>query len=214
MGGQDAMNASPAPGQGPGPEPGPAHGPATGWAGRLRGVSRARLAGIAGAVTALVVVLAVIGATVGSGRPTSHRLSQARTFTLSALGHPGQHISLAAFAGRPVIVNFFASWCTPCQRETPLIAHYYRATHGHPQVIGIDVNDSAAAAQAFIHKAGVRYPIAVDPPPLKTALSYGLPGLPATFFLNARHQIVKRVFGRLTPAALATGSKLMAQRGK
>jgi cytochrome c biogenesis protein CcmG, thiol:disulfide interchange protein DsbE len=205
MGGPDEM--SPAPPAEPAPQ-----GPGTGWA-RLRGTRRARLIGIGAAVAAVIVALSVIGATIGSGRPASHHLSQARNFTLSTLGHPGRHISLASFAGQPVIVNFFASWCEPCKRETPLIARYYRTTHGHPAVIGIAVNDSAAAAEAFIQKSGVTYPVAVDPLPMNTAIAYRLPGLPATFFLNARHQIVKRVFGALTPAALTTGSKLMTGRG-
>jgi hypothetical protein len=47
---------------------------------------------------------------------------------------------------------------------------------------------------------------------MKTATAYGLPGLPATFFLNARHVIVKRVFGALTPAELTSGASLMTQR--
>jgi hypothetical protein len=55
--------------------------------------------------------------------------------------------------------------------------------------------------------------VVVDPMPMKTAISYGLPGLPATFFLNSRHQIVKRVFGAMTPAELATGARLITQRG-
>jgi cytochrome c biogenesis protein CcmG/thiol:disulfide interchange protein DsbE len=174
-----------------------------------RGARRARLIAIGAAVAAVIVALSVLGATIGSGRSAPRHLSVARNFTLSALGHPGQHVSLASFAGRPVIVNFFASWCEPCKRETPLIARSYRTTHGHPAVIGIDVNDSAAAAEAFVRKNGVAYPVGTDPLPMNTAIAYRLPGLPATFFLNARHQIVKRVFGALTPATLAAGRKLM-----
>jgi cytochrome c biogenesis protein CcmG, thiol:disulfide interchange protein DsbE len=189
-------------------------GPAGGWARRLRGVSRVRLAGIGAALVAVIVGLAVAGATVASGHPAARPLTSAKNFTLSVLGHPGQHLSLTSLAGKPVIVNFFASWCTPCQRETPLLAGFYRAGQGHPAVIGVDVNDSAAKAQAFVHKKDVRYPVVVDPEPMKTAIAYGLPGLPATFFLNARHQIVKRVFGALTPAELAAGSKLMSPQAK
>jgi thiol-disulfide isomerase/thioredoxin len=175
----------------------------------LRSRRTAVIAAIAGTVA---VALTVVGATVGAGAPPPRNLGQAKNFTLSVLGKPGQHLSLRSMAGRPLIVNFFASWCTPCQKETPLIAKFYRARQGQVTVVGIDVNDSAAVAESFIHSSGVRYPVAVDPMPMKTATAYGLPGLPATFWLNARHHIVKRVFGAVTEAELASGATLMTQR--
>ncbi len=181
---------------------------------RSRALRSPRTAVIATVVVMVAVALIVIGAIVGSGASAPPNLGQAKPFTLSVLGHPSQHLSLQSEAGHPVIVNFFASWCTPCQKETPLIARFYRDRQGRVKVIGIDVNDSAPAALSFIHKSGVSYPVAVDPLPMKTATAYGLPGLPATFFLNARHHIVKRVFGALTPAELTTGAALMAQRNR
>jgi thiol-disulfide isomerase/thioredoxin len=166
------------------------------------------------AALAVTLGLLVVGENFAPGGPParSHPLGQAKNFTLSVLGHPGRHLSLTSFAGHPVIVNFFAAWCAPCRRETPLIARFYTDRHGQPAIIGIDNNDPAASAQAFVRKNRVRYPVVVDPMPMKTATAYGLPGLPATFFLNARHQIVKRVFGALTQAELANGVRLITQR--
>jgi cytochrome c biogenesis protein CcmG, thiol:disulfide interchange protein DsbE len=186
--------------------------PRPGWRGRVRALRSTRLAVAASAVAAAAVALIVIGATVGSGAPAPHSLGRAKNFTLGVLGHPGGQLSLRSMAGHPVIVNFFASWCTPCQKETPLIARFYRARQGRVAVIGVDVNDSAAKAMAFVRKSGVTYPVAVDPMPMKAAIAYNLPGLPATFFLNARHLIVKRVYGPVTEAELASGTRLMAGR--
>ena len=183
-----------------------------GWRGRVRALRSTRLAVAASAVALAAVALIVVGATVGSGTPTPQNLGPAKNFTLGVLGHPGRQLSLQSMTGHPVIVNFFASWCEPCQKETPLIARFYRAKQGHVTIIGVDVNDSAAKAMAFVRKSGVSYPVAVDPMPMKTAIAYNLPGLPATFFLNARHVIVKRVFGPVTEADLASGTKLMAGR--
>jgi cytochrome c biogenesis protein CcmG, thiol:disulfide interchange protein DsbE len=181
--------------------------------GPLSVLRSSRVAVAAAVIVTIAIALIIVGATVGSGpAKASHDLGQARNFDLSVLGQPGQHLSLASMAGRPVIVNFFASWCGPCQKETPLIARFYRARGGRVPVVGIDVNDSAHAALSFVHRSGVTYPVAVDPLPMKTATAYNLPGLPATFFLNARHTIVKRVFGAVTEAELTSGATLMTQR--
>jgi cytochrome c biogenesis protein CcmG/thiol:disulfide interchange protein DsbE len=198
------------PEQGVPPEPGAT--PATGWRGRL-GPLRGRRAIVTAAVAAVVVVaLAVAGITVGSGSAAPHSLGRAKNFTLGMLGHPGQRISLQSMADRPVIVNFFASWCEPCQKETPLIARFYRDSGGRPAILGVDVNDSPAKAMSFVRKSGVTYPVVADPAPMTAAIAYNLPGLPATFFLNSRHVIVKRVYGPVTQAALTSGTALMAGR--
>jgi cytochrome c biogenesis protein CcmG/thiol:disulfide interchange protein DsbE len=178
------------------------------WLGRLVRVGRVRLAGLAVALVAVLVAI-TLGSGCSRGAP-----SAAKPFTLQVLGHPGDHLSLRAFSGRPVIVNFFASWCLPCNRETPLIARFYRARHGHPAVIGIDSNDLTAKALAFVTKSGVSYPVLTDPYPANTAVAYGVPGLPATFFLDAQHRIVKRIFGQLTPAELSRGTALITGRGR
>ena len=165
------------------------------------------------AVAAVVVVaLAVAGATVGSGSAAPQTLGRAKNFTLGVLGHPGKRISLQSMADRPVIVNFLASWCTPCRKETPMIARYYRNTRGNPVIIGVDVNDSSAAAMSFVRKSGVTYPVVADPAPMTAAIAYNLPGLPATFFQNSRHIIVKRVYGPVSQAELTSGARLMAGR--
>jgi cytochrome c biogenesis protein CcmG, thiol:disulfide interchange protein DsbE len=117
-------------------------------------------------------------------------------------------VSLRQYAGRPVIVNFFASWCGPCQKETPLLARFYHARRGRVAIIGIDVNDSAAAAARFVRRAGSGYPIGADPT-AATATGYGVVAIPQTFFLNAAHRIVKRSFGAVTQADLTAGLAVM-----
>ncbi len=166
--------------------------PAAGAAGLLIAVVAVALLGIG-----IIAALAVAG----------HHRSQpgppplARPFSLSVLGHPGQNVTLASYRGRPVVINFFASWCHACKTETPLLARFYRAEHGRVLVIGIDASDRSAAAVSFIRAAGVSYPVGYDGQ-ANVALSYGIIALPQTVFLNARHQIVRHVVGGLTQREL------------
>jgi len=151
----------------------------------------------------------------GSGSTSSAQAAhgqQAPAFDLADLNNANGHVSLAAYAGRPLIVNFFASWCVPCRQETPLMARFYQAQHGTVTVIGVDTNDSSAAALKFAKDAGVSYPIAADPA-ATTAGAFGVSALPQTFFLNAQHKIVDRVYGGVTQASLARGVKLMNGSG-
>ena len=129
-------------------------------------------------------------------------------FTLSALGQPGQRVSLSQYQGKPVIINFWASWCTPCQQETPLLASWYKQQHGHVVLLGLDENDTATDALTFARAKGVSYPIGFDPN-VTVAPAYNVDGLPQTFFLNAEHRIVDHVLGAVTKAELAKGLRLM-----
>jgi cytochrome c biogenesis protein CcmG/thiol:disulfide interchange protein DsbE len=158
----------------------------------------------------IAAVIAVSLATSG----TSARLSPGRAsypaaagFTLPALGQTGKQISLSQYQGKPVIVNFWASWCPPCQQETPLLASWYKQ-QGHVVLLGLDENDTAANALKFAQAKGVGYPIGFDPQ-VKVALTYNVDSLPQTFFLNAQHRIVDHVLGAVTKAELAKGLSLM-----
>jgi thiol-disulfide isomerase/thioredoxin len=180
---------------------------------RLRGLGRVRLAALTAVVAGIVVIVALSFTGAGAG-PQHTPATPAKNFSLPALAHPGQRISLNSLAGRPVIVNFFASWCTPCRKETPLLAKFFRARHDSVAVIGIDVSDQAAAALAFVRRSGVTYPVATEPASDSTVIAYDLPGLPATFFLDAHHRIVKRVYGAVTQAELTSGTALINERAK
>jgi cytochrome c biogenesis protein CcmG, thiol:disulfide interchange protein DsbE len=164
---------------------------------------------IAGTVLAILIAVAAVVYLGGrqSGQPAGP--AQATGFSIPSLGHPGQRASLAQFTGRPVIVNFFASWCGPCQRETPELAQFYRQSGGRTVIIGVDSNDQASHAMKFVAAKGVGYPVGVDPFPARVTTSYGVTALPQTFFLNAQHRIVKRVYGAVTAQQLRAGVALM-----
>lgn len=185
-------------------------GPSGGLRQALAGRSTLMLA-IASAVVLGVAAIVVLMAS--SQANTTPRPQPARNFALAELGRPGRTISLAALAGKPVIINFFASWCGPCKRETPLLAAFYRDHHGAVAVIGVDANDANGPALKFIRAQGVQYPVAVDPFPAKVTVTYGVLALPQSFFLNARHMIVKHVVGGLTARELNSWAASLAGHG-
>jgi cytochrome c biogenesis protein CcmG/thiol:disulfide interchange protein DsbE len=115
-------------------------------------------------------------------------------------------LSLASFWGRPLVVNFWASWCVPCRTEMPLLEQAYQAHHGRIAFIGIDANDSRGAAMAFLKQVHVTYPVVSDAPN-QTAILYGLFGLPTTVFISARGMDVGRHIGELNASTLQASLK-------
>ena len=188
----------------------PVAGGPLGWFRRRSRAARLAIT-VGAAIVAIAVALLALGTVTNGPAKPAAQPPRAPSFSLSVLGHPGQHITLSQYAGHPLIVNFFASWCAPCKRETPLIARFYRTAHGRVTVLGVDVNDSSRSALKFAHRAGVAYPVVSDPQPMTTTLAYNVPGLPATFFLNRQHRIVKRVYGAVTLQDLRTGMAMMTK---
>jgi cytochrome c biogenesis protein CcmG, thiol:disulfide interchange protein DsbE len=181
------------------------------WGGAVREVGRSArrhkvlsaliALGIAGSLTAIGLIGSNSG---GTAKPA---VVAARAFSLPALGHSGQQVALSGYRGQPLIVNFFASWCEPCQRETPLLAAFYRSEKGKVALVGLDENDVVGNATTFTRKEGVSYPVGWDPGGA-AATAYGVNALPQTFFLNAKHQVVDRVFGAVTLDDLNKGIAL------
>ncbi len=178
-------------------------------AGRVRRLGLpGQIAGtIAAALLAVLAVVTLAGQKGTSGPPPPP--PTASNFSIPQLGRPDKVVSLAAYAGKPVIVNFFASWCAECQTETPELARFYQQGHGSTVIIGIDANDSVAKALPWIKSKGVTYPIGVDAHGLGPASAYGVNALPQTFFLDAQHRIVKRIYGAVTASDLRQGVALM-----
>ena len=184
------------------------------WKAAAREVGRSALrhkvlsAVIAVCVAGSLVAIGVVGSASGqaaSGQGAQPAPVAAPAFSLPLLGHQsGQQVALSAYRGRPLIVNFFASWCEPCQTETPLLAKFYRSQKGAVALVGLDENDTLGHATSFTRADGVSYPVGWDPN-FTVASAYGVNALPQTFFLNSRHQIVDRVFGQVTLARLNQG---------
>jgi cytochrome c biogenesis protein CcmG, thiol:disulfide interchange protein DsbE len=178
---------------------------------RLPGGRRAPTVLVVAIVASVILIGAIIAIDATADRtPPAAAPRPAPAFTLPSLRDPGQQVSLAAYHGQPLIVNFFASWCSPCKKETPLLAGFYRASRGKVVIIGVDADDSAPDARSFLTAYGVAYPVGFETTPA-VANAYGVsgPGIPETFFLDGRHRIVKRILGGVTMKELTAGVALM-----
>jgi cytochrome c biogenesis protein CcmG/thiol:disulfide interchange protein DsbE len=116
----------------------------------------------------------------------------------------GGTLSSAELAGRPYVVNFWASWCIPsCVDEHPVLASAWE-THGDElAVVGVLYQDGAEGARGFLARYGdAGYPHVLDPNGT-LAVDFGVTGPPETFFVDADGIVRDRQVGPLTDAALA-----------
>ena len=167
---------------------------------------------VAGSLVGIALASSASWASGASGQPAQPADVAVPAFSLPVLGHSGQRVSLGQYSGRPLIVNFFASWCAPCKTETPLLAKFYRAGKGKVALVGLDENDVLGNAMSFTRADGVSYPVGWDPQ-FGIASAYGVNALPQTFFLDARHRIVDRIFGAVTLVDLQKGIALATGKG-
>jgi len=93
-------------------------------------------------------------------------------------------IRLSDLRGQVVVINFWASWCAACRQEHPnLLAAWERYRDQGVVLLGIDYQDSSAAAKAFMKQMGGDWPILTDPES-RVAIDYGVYGVPETFFIG------------------------------
>ncbi|NKF21670.1 DsbE family thiol:disulfide interchange protein [Solimonas marina] len=116
----------------------------------------------------------------------------APAFALKLLGKPDQPYTSADLKGRPVLVNFFASWCVACRVEHPFLMQL--ASQG-VEIIGMDYKDTDADGAAWLADHGNPYRTVVADPQGSAGLDWGVYGAPETFVLNAQGIIVYKQIG-------------------
>ncbi|MGZ4810846.1 MAG: TlpA family protein disulfide reductase [Thermoanaerobaculia bacterium] len=131
-------------------------------------------------------------------------------FALRAVGS-GETINLEQFKGRPVVLNFWATWCVPCFEEHAILVANARALQPNVQFLGVVFQDNEDRIQKFLDERGRAYPTVVDNAG-KTAIAYGVGGVPETFFLDASGTIVAKYAGPLTDDQLQTNLEKAMKR--
>lgn len=95
----------------------------------------------------------------------------------------GQSVRLSALRGKPVLLNFWASWCPPCRKEMPDLQEFFRQYGAKIHVIGINWNDQLSTVQEFLSQYGITYTNLLDTNG-KIFVLYELTGLPTSFFID------------------------------
>jgi len=126
--------------------------------------------------------------------------------TLEGFG-AGAPVDLAAYRGRPLVVNFWATWCAPCVDEMPAFQQVFTEVGDEVAFLGVDVADGARAAEPFVAELGISYDLARDPD-RTFAQEVGVFAMPTTLFVDAEGTIVHRSAGGLSGYELREALRL------
>ncbi|MEW6583563.1 MAG: TlpA disulfide reductase family protein [Actinomycetota bacterium] len=147
------------------------------------------------AIAALLLIAAALVAACSSGGSSGAVLlppeerTPAKAFAVDGLD--GGTVRLSDFKGTPVLLNFWASWCVPCRKETPALVRFQKA-HPGIRVVGIAVNDKPADSRAFARRFDIPYPLGSDPDG-RVGEDYEILGIPTTFLIDAQGRLAAPV---------------------
>ena len=146
-----------------------------------------------------LVVVALVIAELASGSGSEQTGRAAPPLPTKALRPPA--VDLAALRGKPALIDFFASWCEPCEEEAPALRKLAATLGDRATVVAVDWDDAGGPARAFVRKHGWDFPVLADTSGT-TGESYGLVGLPTSFVLDPEGRIVATFRGPQSEAKL------------
>lgn len=114
----------------------------------------------------------------------------------------GEQVALSDFAGRPMVVNLWASWCPPCRRELPMMSEVAKHTPGVTFAF-VNQGDPEPRIKSYLADQNISLDLVLVDPSWQTATHYGAKGLPTTLFINADGRVVDTVVGEISLEGLS-----------
>ena len=124
------------------------------------------------------------------------------------LDQEGNEVTLASFFGKPIILNFWASWCGPCKMEMPELQEFYEEYGEEIHFLLVSVDDSVDTAKDFIEKEGYTFPVYFDTTSMG-AYTYGASSIPLTFFIDAEGNLTAYYMGAMSESILRQGVEMI-----
>ena len=152
------------------------------------------------------------GAPQDSAAPEETERPKVEAPDFTAVDADGTEVKLSDYVGKPIVLNFWASWCTPCKSEMPEFNAAWEELEGEVQFLMVNMTDGARetveSAREYVEGEGFTFPVLFDTKS-EAAIAYSAYSLPTTYFIDAEGYVTARAVGAIDGETLQKGLDLI-----
>lgn len=152
------------------------------------------------------------GAPQDSAAPEETERPKVEAPDFTAVDADGEEVKLSDYVGKPIVLNFWASWCTPCKSEMPEFNAAWEELEGEVQFLMVNMTDGARetveSAREYVEGEGFTFPVLFDTKS-EAAIAYSAYSLPTTYFIDAEGYVTARAVGAIDGETLQKGLDLI-----